>query len=234
VRGDVYRNRSILPERKPMTTYRKLTRGRTNRMIGGVCSGFAEYFQVDALLVRLAFVFVALLGGLGILLYLIALVIVPSGELPSENAPAAPERNGAKIAGIILIAVGALYLLKNVGIELWNPFWEFPWGFGFPLLLVGVGLWIIYGRRRTDQHPAAEQPQAGAPGTDGTSRLARSRTETKLFGVCGGVGAYLNTDPTIVRVLFVAGAFMSAGLMILLYGIMALVVPLEDAPASQA
>jgi phage shock protein C len=216
-----------------MTAYRKLTRGRTSRMIGGVCSGFAEYFQVDVTLVRLAFVFAALLGGLGVLLYLIALVIVPSGEILPENAPVAPERNGAKIAGIILIAVGALFFLKNIGIELWNPFWEFPWGFGFPVLLIGVGLWIIYGRRRTEPHPGAAQPRTDAPGTEGTPRLTRSRSDSKLFGVCGGIGAYLNTDPTIVRVLFVAGAFMSAGLMVLLYIIMALVVPLEAAPAPQ-
>jgi phage shock protein C len=216
-----------------MTTYKKLTRGRTNRMIGGVCSGFAEYFQVDVTLVRLAFVFAALLGGLGVLLYLIALVIVPSGELLPENAPWAPERNGAKIAGIVLIAVGVLFFLRSVGVELWNPFWEFPWGFGFPVLLIGVGLWIIYGRRRAEQHPAAEQPQSGAPGTEGTPRLTRSRSDSKLFGVCGGIGAYLNTDPTIVRVLFVAGAFMSAGVMVLLYIIMALVVPLEAVPAPQ-
>jgi phage shock protein PspC (stress-responsive transcriptional regulator) len=216
-----------------MTTYRKLTRGRTSRIIGGVCSGFAEYFQVDVTLVRLAFVFVALLGGLGVLLYLIALVIVPSADMLADNAPVAPERNGAKIAGIILIAVGAMFFLKNVGIELWNPFWDFPWGFGFPVLLIGIGLWIIYGRRSTGLHPAADPSVAGAPGEEGTPRLTRSRSDSKLFGVCGGVGAYLNTDPTIVRVLFVAGAFMSAGLMVLLYIIMALVVPLEVAHAPQ-
>ena len=37
-----------------------------------------------------------------------------------------------------------------------------------------------------------------------TRRLYRSRTNRKLAGVCGGLAQYFNTDPTLVRVLFVA------------------------------
>lgn len=56
---------------------KKLYRSRTNRKILGVCGGFAEYFNVDATLVRLIVVFVALMGGCGLLAYLIAALIMP-------------------------------------------------------------------------------------------------------------------------------------------------------------
>lgn len=48
--------------------------------------------------------------------------------------------------------------------------------------------------------------------------------EKKLFGVCSGLGDYLNTDPTVMRLLFVAG-FLFFGTGLLLYLIMAVVMP---------
>lgn len=57
---------------------RRLTRSRTDRMIAGVCGGFAAYSGIDANIVRLVMVVLAVLGGSGVLLYLIAWVIVPA------------------------------------------------------------------------------------------------------------------------------------------------------------
>ena len=59
------------------------------------------------------------------------------------------------------------------------------------------------------------------------SKLYRSRTERKMFGVCGGLGMHFGIDPTIVRVLFVISAFASFGLTIFAYILMAIVVPDE-------
>ena len=56
---------------------KKLYRSRTDRKILGVCGGFAEYFNVDSTLVRVIVVLVALLGGCGLLAYLIAALIMP-------------------------------------------------------------------------------------------------------------------------------------------------------------
>lgn len=56
---------------------RRLTRSRTQRMIGGVCGGLAEYFNVDPTLVRLLFVAMAILGGHGVLVYLILWIVMP-------------------------------------------------------------------------------------------------------------------------------------------------------------
>ena len=60
-----------------MAETRKLYRSRTNRQVAGVCGGLAEYFNLDATLVRILFVVLAMLGGSGIVLYLAMWIIVP-------------------------------------------------------------------------------------------------------------------------------------------------------------
>ena len=56
---------------------RRLQRSRTEKIIGGVCGGLAEYFNVDPTLLRILWVIVTLAGGAGLLLYLILWVIMP-------------------------------------------------------------------------------------------------------------------------------------------------------------
>lgn len=57
-------------------------------------------------------------------------------------------------------------------------------------------------------------------------RLYRSRTNRKLGGVCGGLGAYFNMDPTLFRIIFLI-LFLGVGQGLVLYIIMWLLVPLE-------
>ena len=59
-----------------------------------------------------------------------------------------------------------------------------------------------------------------------TKKLYRSKTDRKIWGVCGGLAQYFNVDPTIVRVVAVA-AILCGTLGIWIYIIMALVVPVE-------
>jgi phage shock protein C len=59
---------------------RRLTRSRTDRVIAGVCGGFAAYSGIDATIVRLVMVLLAVMGGSGLLLYLVAWVIVPEED----------------------------------------------------------------------------------------------------------------------------------------------------------
>jgi phage shock protein PspC (stress-responsive transcriptional regulator) len=54
-----------------------LYRSRTDRMIGGVASGLAKYFNIDPTIIRVLFVLTVLLGGGGILAYIILWIIVP-------------------------------------------------------------------------------------------------------------------------------------------------------------
>lgn len=61
---------------------KKLYRSRSDRKIGGVCGGLAEYMEVDPTLIRLLAVCLVVFGGTGLLAYVIAWVIVP--EQPWE------------------------------------------------------------------------------------------------------------------------------------------------------
>lgn len=57
---------------------KKLYRSKTDKMISGVCGGLAQYFGVDATLVRLVFALLVFFGvGSGILLYIILAIVVP-------------------------------------------------------------------------------------------------------------------------------------------------------------
>lgn len=59
-----------------MTKVKKLYRSKKDRMIAGVCGGFAEYFQIDPVVVRLIAVLMLFWGG-GFLAYLILWAVVP-------------------------------------------------------------------------------------------------------------------------------------------------------------
>ena len=56
---------------------KKLYRSKKDKMIAGVCGGIAEYFDVDSTLVRLLTVIFVLLGGAGVVVYIIAWIIIP-------------------------------------------------------------------------------------------------------------------------------------------------------------
>ncbi|MDF1543561.1 MAG: PspC domain-containing protein [bacterium] len=56
---------------------KKLYRNTNNKMLGGVCSGLADYFEIDPTLVRLLAVACVLLGGTGVLAYIVAWIIMP-------------------------------------------------------------------------------------------------------------------------------------------------------------
>jgi phage shock protein C len=58
-----------------------------------------------------------------------------------------------------------------------------------------------------------------------TRRLVKSK-DKKVFGVCGGLGDYLEVDPTIIRIAFVL-AFFGFGTGVLAYIILAIVMPSE-------
>ena len=56
---------------------KKLYKSNHNKMIDGVCGGIAEYFGIDPTVVRLIWALFSLMGGCGILAYIIAAIIIP-------------------------------------------------------------------------------------------------------------------------------------------------------------
>lgn len=71
--------------------YKKLYRSRENRVLGGICGGLGEYFDVDPTLVRVLFVFGAFLGlpGALLLIYLVMLIVIPQETLSAAVVEAA-------------------------------------------------------------------------------------------------------------------------------------------------
>lgn len=60
-------------------------------------------------------------------------------------------------------------------------------------------------------------------------KLYRSRKDSKLFGLCGGLAELLNVDSTLLRVVFLVTAFFTEGTLIPIYFIACLVIPKEPA-----
>lgn len=118
----------------------RLYRSATDKVIAGVCGGLGHYFNIDPALVRLAFVVFALAGGASVLLYIVLWIAVPIGE--GTPAVAVGER-GQEMVATVLIAVGALWLLANLG-----AFAFIDWHFAWPLVLIGLGAVLLLRRVR--------------------------------------------------------------------------------------
>jgi phage shock protein PspC (stress-responsive transcriptional regulator) len=76
-----------------------LRRSGTEKMLGGVCGGLAEYSGIDVVLWRVGFVGLTLAGGAGILVYLLLWVLMPSGPLRPGDSPSAMDRLVDKLHG---------------------------------------------------------------------------------------------------------------------------------------
>ena len=155
----------------------RLERSATNRVIAGVCGGIAEYLAIDATLVRVVFVGLTIFGGIGLLLYIVLLVLMPlpgqpapfssappppasdttarmegdaAATPPPAVAPVDPARHAAE-AERRRTAAG--YILIGLGIVfLLNTAGAFrfvQWQFLWPLVLIGIGVLFLMQRVRT-------------------------------------------------------------------------------------
>lgn len=135
-----------------------LYRSCKNRMLGGVAGGLGEYFGVDPNFIRLFFVLSIIPGGIGLIIYLVAWVIIPNDpECKSEKRPKeeikesahefakqtkenfreARHGDASAIVGSAVVVIGVLLLIKNItGINIWGNFW--------PVALVMIGLIILW------------------------------------------------------------------------------------------
>lgn len=144
---------------------KRLYRSQEDRMIGGVCGGVAEYFNVDSTLIRLAFLLVLIARGAGLLAYLIAWIIIPEKKISSDkryvdkdedntvdieneeknNSEGSREKgidtnneyNNQKVFGLILVVLGAIFMA-----DMWLP--HFYWRRFWPLIIIGLGAVIIF------------------------------------------------------------------------------------------
>lgn len=80
---------------------RRLIRNRRKAVCGGVAAGFADYFNVDPVLVRLGFVLLALANGVGVLFYIICWVIMPTND---EQGASEQVSTGQKVVEEVRVA----------------------------------------------------------------------------------------------------------------------------------
>lgn len=116
----------------------RLYRSSTDKFIGGVCGGIAEYYAIDPSIVRVLTVLLTFGTGVALFLYIAAWIVVPKrpyGEVP----PAAEHRTGwnSYLPGVILVFAGALLLFIQV-------FKWLHWHFIWPLLMILVGLGLVF------------------------------------------------------------------------------------------
>lgn len=161
----------------------RLYRSRTDRMLAGVAGGLAEMWGVDPSLVRIAWaLLVVLTGGLALLVYVVMAIVVPEGEPgPTSGPPAEPSRPAAGlrparaprendpsvavIGGLLLIGLGAFFLVRE-----FLPAIDFDviW----PLVLIGIGVALVVVTLRSDAGPT----RPDLSGTSVTPTSARPST----------------------------------------------------------
>ena len=78
---------------------KKLYRSTEHKVLGGVCGGIGEYFDVDPVLIRILVVVLCLMWGIGIVVYIIAWITIPlkpkeSGEVELEHEVKRKEADG--------------------------------------------------------------------------------------------------------------------------------------------
>jgi phage shock protein PspC (stress-responsive transcriptional regulator) len=81
---------------------KRLYRSSTEKMIGGVCGGIAEYFEIDPVIVRLIAVALIFVNGIGLLAYLIGWIVIPlrDGGSMIKGKKLYRSRNDKMVAGI--------------------------------------------------------------------------------------------------------------------------------------
>jgi phage shock protein PspC (stress-responsive transcriptional regulator) len=157
---DTTPNTSPPPPPPPPPTNRPLTRSADHRVIAGVCGGIGEYFHIDPVIVRIAFVLLTVFGGFGVLLYLGAWLLLPetSGRVQVGPAPFTRlhYRNGRTLLAVILIVVAVFAFADSFNIDHRGLLWG--------AALVTVGVFLLVQERW--------QPASGSPMTQSGGHAA--------------------------------------------------------------
>src|SRR3954462_6898443 len=147
---------------------RRLYKSADDRMIAGVCAGIAEYFAIDAVIVRVIAVALVFAGGAGLLAYLAAWLLVPERDAgPSER----PGRTATIVGAVALVlAVGAVTSFHGGPFGGWH--WSGPSVSLVFLGLAGLGIWYL---------ASGEHPSVGGA----RDVLRRAGFGLALLAVCG-------------------------------------------------
>lgn len=189
-----------------MSEIKRIYKVGEGRIVDGVCAGVARYLGVEPLWVRIAWVALGLLGGMGVVGYVLAMVIFPRSE--EAASPLADVGSRGVVGAVVLVCFG-LFLLTMGGVgryDFWEP-WRIAWQIFLPLSVIGGGGVILLAHFEQSYR---------------TKVLSRSSTDRRFLGICGGLGRYFEKDPNLIRFIFASVTVLSRGVGLLVYVIMAI------------
>lgn len=177
---------------------RRLFRSRENRILAGVAGGLARYFAIDPIIVRIAFAALAVFGGVGVFLYLAAVLFVPDEGAAGQPAGAALAGRGrlATALGAGVLAIAGIVLIGDL-------FW-----FPGPIVLLAVGAIALYAILRTDGGVPPTAGRVAARIGIGVAILAASVAGLALSAWASGMGygAVVAAIVVALGIALVAGA----------------------------
>jgi len=133
---------------------KKLYRSQNQRILAGVCGGLGEYFEVDPVVIRLIWIIFIVFGGVGLIAYLLAWIIIPKPLIleQSENSKINPpsikgndSSTGQLFWGILLIVIGILIIANKcfcTGFALHSLIRMF-FRYFLPAILIALGIFVI-------------------------------------------------------------------------------------------
>ena len=176
-------------------------RSRSDRIVAGVAAGIAERLRIDPVVIRLAFVVLAFAGGLGIVVYLLAWLIVPDTD-PSADRPDGSATGVRQIVSVGLIVAGVMVLARKAGLWFSDPA---AWSVGF----VAFGSAILWTRtdsgRARVARLASKLPRTR---TDLLSGRSKGRLAAGILLVVAGMGIFLAANTSLAALRNVAFGVM--------------------------
>ncbi|HNS04297.1 MAG TPA: PspC domain-containing protein [Anaerolineae bacterium] len=226
---------------REIPTKKRLYRSTTDRAVAGVAGGLGEFFGVDPGLVRVIWLILSILTlGIALLIYALAAWILPKEPpeyaaikiTPQGNLWPRLKSNPMVLWGGLLLLVGVVLLLNNVGLLPWriDALWRGLMSVVGPALLIGLGVYLVLvflGRApdlRRVARAGGDLRRAGH-----SLPLRRSRRDRQLAGVCGGIAAYWDIDSLVVRMAWVVLSILTGGVLgAAVYAAAVFLVPLSD------
>jgi len=208
---------------------KRLVRIRDNSVLAGVCGGFGQYFNLDSALLRLLWVFFTIFGGSGILAYLLAVFIIPDESTVKHVTPRRlidGINDKTILWGILLVLVSIILFFQHGDFinSIWSHFWNSGINVLIALIIIGVGVYLLYQER---------QKISTMFGLGSDMPLSLSEKDKQLAGICGGIAESIGMDSTVIRFFWAYVTIMSVGIGLILYFILALVLPNQRSEVSQ-